>query len=266
MYTGSDPKCSAVRFFPLVFVLTTPWWLLARYVQIDGLPDNLPITDIGATFIPMLAAIVLVQREAGMAGVRQLLARVFDWRRIERALWAPLLLAMPAIFGLTYVLMRIAGWSVPHMWTPSPSLGLVFLAFFIAAAGEEFGYTAYLTDRMRPNWSMLGAGLVIGVPWALWHLPSMIQLGQSPALIVWGLTATVAFRVIYVWLYNATGRSMFAVTLIHAIANTSRTAFPGGRKAFELGDAAIGYGLIILLALFVVMARGVSTPNGLLKR
>jgi membrane protease YdiL (CAAX protease family) len=63
----------------------------------------------------------------------------------------------------------------------------------------------------------------------------MVLLDRSAGLIAWGLAATVAFRVIYFWLYIDAGRSVFAVTLLHAIVNTGRTAFPGGRKAFELG-------------------------------
>ena len=40
--------------------------------------------------------------------------------------------------------------------------------------------------------------------------------------------ATAAFRVIYVLLYNNAGGSLFAIILFHAVANTGRSAFPGG--------------------------------------
>ena len=82
----------------------------------------------------------------------------------------------------------------------------------------------------------------------------MIQVGQAPGLIMWGLLATVAFRVIYAWLYNNAGGSLFAIILFHAVANTGRSAFPGGRAAYELHNGAIGYAIIICLGLGLALA------------
>jgi hypothetical protein len=87
----------------------------------------------------------------------------------------------------------------------------------------------------------------------------MLALGQSHALLWWGLLATVAYRVLYVWLYNNTNQSVGAVILFHAIGNTGRTAFPGGRAHFELAHAAIGYGLVTLTAVVVVTLWGPRT-------
>jgi membrane protease YdiL (CAAX protease family) len=255
------PTRDAARFFAVVYALTLPLWLLARRVHVSGLPDNLPITDAAATFVPLLSAIILVHREVGSVGVQRLLARLGDFHRFDTRSWLPLLLLTPAVYAVTYVTMHIAGLPVPQMRAPPPSLLLIFVAFFAAAAGEEIGYTGYLADRMLRHSSPLVTGLIIGVPWALWHLPSMIVIGQSPGLIAWGLAATVAFRVIYVWLYNDCGRSVFAVTLLHAIVNTGRTAFPSGRNAYELGDAAVGYGLIIMLALGIFVLRAILTTK-----
>jgi uncharacterized protein len=87
----------------------------------------------------------------------------------------------------------------------------------------------------------------------------MIQLGQSPRLLGLGLAATVAFRILYVWLYNNTGHCIFAVILFHTISNTGRTVFPGGRSAFEHGDAVAGYSLVILASIAVTFVWGAST-------
>jgi hypothetical protein len=52
-------------------------------VKVDGLPDSLPVTDIGATFVPLIAASILVYREEKLAGVKRLLRRAVDYRRIK---------------------------------------------------------------------------------------------------------------------------------------------------------------------------------------
>jgi membrane protease YdiL (CAAX protease family) len=260
MKTASTQRQSPVAFFVLVYVLTIPFWLLNFVVKFDGLPDGLPVADAGATFVPLIAAMVLVYREGGPPGIKKLLARVFDYRRIRQKVWLlPIILLMPGIYVATYWLMRAAGLPVPSSWNIPPSLPLVFLAFFVAAIGEELGYTGYAIDPLQSRNAALTSSLMIGVPWALWHVPSMIQLGQSARLLGLGLAATVAFRILYVWLYNNTGHCVFGVILFHAISNTGRSAFPGGRNAFELGDAVAGYSLVILTSIAVTLVWGAST-------
>lgn len=257
MKAGRAP--SSFKFIAVTYALTLPWWILSVFVRYSGLPDNLPITDAAATFMPALAAVLLTMGERQPGAVFRLLARSGDWRRVvEGAWWFVILGLPPAIYVATHLTMRDLGLAVPAHWSFSPTIVLAFLAFFFAAAGEEIGYTGYATDALLLQASPLRTALLLGLPWALWHLPSMIELGQSPGLIMWGLIATVAFRILYLWIYVNGGHSLFAIILFHALANTGRTAFPGGRAAFEQGDASIGYGLIIGITVLVVLACGPS--------
>ena len=128
--------------------------------------------------------------------------------------------------------------------------------FTIAAVVEELGYTAYATDALQKNFSAMNTSLIVGVPWALWHLPSMIKMGQASQLIAWGLLATVAFRVITVWIYNNSNFSLFALVIAHAVGTTARTAFPGDRQGYELGGGSISYAIIILAAISVTAFWG----------
>lgn len=134
-------------------------------------------------------------------------------------------------------------------------LGTIVM-FFIAATVEELGYAAYATEALQKKYNSLMTALIIGVPWALWHLNSMIQIGQTPLLIIWGLLGTVAVRVLYVWLFNSTYASVFALILCHTIANTARTNYPGGRSAYELGEGMIAYGIIIIVTIIIICIYG----------
>lgn len=234
--------------------------MLSTIVKYEGLPDNLPVGDVGATFVPLIAASILVFCEEGADGVKRLLVRMFDFSRIQQKRWyLPILLLMPGVYLLTYVVMRLAGWQVPATWC-TPALALaIFLAFFIAAAGEELGYMGYAIAPMQERWCALNAALIMGTIHALWHYPSMIELGQTPALMAMGTLFTIAVRILIVWLYNNTGGSVFAAVLFHALVNTGRSLFPGGRPALEMGDAAVGYSIVLITAVVVTFLWGAQT-------
>lgn len=241
-------------FFALIYGLSAPFWILSTQIEHSGLPDNIPVTDIGAALTPTIAAGILRYREAGTSGVRELFRRSFDYRRIKKKRWlVTAVIIFPLLYVVTYFAMRLLAYPVSTLWNPSPALVGVFLLFFVAATAEELGYSAYATDALQRRMTALNTALVIGPLWALWHLPSMIVMGQSIELILWGLCVTVAFRILSVWIYNNAGASAFAVILMHAIGNTSRTGYPGGRSGYELGYGAVAYSVIIVFTLIVVV-------------
>lgn len=84
----------------------------------------------------------------------------------------------------------------------------------------------------------------------------MMQAGQSLGYIVWACLFMVGTRVLWVWLYNNTGKSVFAVALCHSTTNTSQwILFPGGSYHLQIITgliAAIG-------AIVVTIAWGPQT-------
>ena len=242
------------QYFLLVYLMSAPFWLIAGSISRGGLPDNLPLTDIGAALTPTLAAALLRYREGGMGAVRGLFGRVFDYGRIKHPayFWTAILI-FPLLYLLTYVAIRLTGQTIPALSVSFASLVGAFVMFFIAAVAEELGYAAYATESLQRRFTPLVTALIIGVPWALWHLPSMIAVGQSAELIAWGLAGTVAVRIIYVWLYNGSGGSVFVLIACHTVANAARTGFPGGRAVYENGDGMIPYGIIIIAAVIVMI-------------
>ncbi len=258
-------KSHPLAFFVLVFALSIPFWIISIGLHQSDLPDNIPITDIGATLTPLIAACVLVHRENGKPGLRRFLARILDYQRIKNKRWLlTAILLLPALYLVTYAVMKLAALPVSRHLNLSVALFGALAMFTVAAAVEELGYSAYATDALQKKLSALNTALLVGVPWALWHLPSMIKMGQTSQLIAWGLLATVAFRVVTVWIYNNANCSLFAVVVAHAVGTTARTAFPGGRQGYELGEGAISYSVIILAAIFVTTLWGQRTLSNFL--
>jgi len=104
------------------------------------------------------AALILVYGENKTAGVIALLERSFDYKRIREKIWyAPIVLLMPGVMVLSYELMRLMGVPVPTPQISILATAGMFIAFFIAALGEEMGWPGYVIDPMQNRWGALQA-------------------------------------------------------------------------------------------------------------
>ncbi len=215
---------SPVRFCLLTFVLSVPFLLLGATTSLQLLP-GIPVSAF-AFVCPGIAAAILVYEESKSAGVRDLLKRALDYRRIRAKVWyVPLTLLMPAISLLTYGMMRLTGTPIPVPQFSLPAALATFLAFCLAGLAEELGWSGYVIDPLQDRWGALRASVLVGVVWAVWHYVSLIQVHRSTTWIAWWSLYTVALRVLIVWLYNNTGHSVFAATVFHALSNVSSVTY-----------------------------------------
>ncbi len=221
-----------LQYFLLVFVLTIPFWILGGVTGIDLLP-GLPIAAL-AVVIPMLAAIILTYRQHQTAGVKALLKRTYDFKRVTNGWWylAPLLIT-PLIAGLAFIVQRATGTGIPDpQFKLMPTL-MLFLMFFVGGIGEELGWTGYALDPLQTRWGMLRAGLILGAAWALWHYISLAQEHRSVEWVAWWTLWTVSARVIMVWLYNRSGKSLFIMVLYHMMSNVVWQLYPVNGSYFD---------------------------------
>ena len=110
-----------------------------------------------------------------------------------------------------------------------------------------------MTTKIHARVIVFPAAVLLGLVWAAWHIVAMVQAGQSSAWIAWGCLDMVATRTIMVWIYDNTGRSVFAVALYHAMANLSaKTVFPGGSYHGELVVSVI---LVLVAGLVAALWR-----------
>jgi hypothetical protein len=97
--SDSVPKQrSPLTFFLLVFAMSASVWgigpVAERFLAKD-MPIDVPLSSL-MFFCPITAALILVQRENGWDGVKELVQRSFDLRRIKRKTWyVPILFLMP---------------------------------------------------------------------------------------------------------------------------------------------------------------------------
>ena len=172
---------SPLKFSLLTFALANPLWVIGAFVEVEGLPKNAHVTDFGLAFTPLIAVSILIYREEGGGGVRRLLSRVFDYRRIRKKIWyVPIIFLMPLIYLLTYWVMRLMGLPIPGRTASFLVIPLLFVLFFILAIGEEVGWMGYAVDPMQERWSALTTAIILGVVTGIGNVPSLIQEGFSP--------------------------------------------------------------------------------------
>ncbi len=204
---------------------------------------------------PSIASIALTAAFDGRAGMREL-ARALTRVRVGR--WYALLLVAPAVIVLVLAaLTRLSPVFRPSIVTGA-SLGGVLAYAGIAGFGagffEELGWTGYATPRLLARHSWFRAGMMLGIPWAAWHvLPDYLgRTTHGPWWIVHALewfVALAAFRVLMTWVYRHT-RSLTLGMLMHASFTGSQALlWPG---AASLADEVVWYG-IFALALWPVL-------------
>lgn len=219
------PQNSVLSFFLLVTLLSIPFWLLGGGSL--PLPMNLPVSSF-MWVTPAVAAAILTYRANGATGVKRLLRAAFDARKIPHPAWYLVLLGLiPAFYALTLLLMRLTERPLPDsVEIPILTAPLLFLLFFAPAAGEELGWSGYATDPLQASWGAFRASILLGIVWQVWHVIPNLQIGHPAGWIWWHSVYSVALRVLIVWCFNHTGKSVFATILVHTMDNVSWSLFP----------------------------------------
>lgn len=248
-------------FFATTFVLAAPFYILnaLAYLEILGGPNIAPIYIALFTITPIASASLLTFRKRGKDGLKQLLRRIFDSKRIGGYRWygatilLPLLIALLSLGGST-----LFGVELPSGAAPLATLPLVLSFFFVLAAGEEAGWMGYAFDPMQARYGALGAALGLGVVWAIWHVPFFIFMMPEATVFAAQVVMLISTRVLIAWIYNNSGRSVFAATLFHAAGNALMITLPDTSTTGAMGPA-ISCGLVLSAAIVVTLLWGPQT-------
>lgn len=248
-------------FFALTFLLSVPFYVLnaLAHWRILGEPTLGPIYIASFTVTPIASAAILTFRRQGSRGVRELLKRIVDFGRITDRRWYLLILLLgPLLVLLSLGGMVSSGAAVPPALSPVIALPVVFLLFFLMAAGEEVGWMGYAFEPMQARDGALGASLRLGAIWALWHVPLLVFLMPDAIVLGAQVLTIIGNRVLVAWIFNNTGKSVFAAILFHAADNTALVTLPDV-NASEPWGAIILCGLTLVAALITTSFWGDRT-------
>lgn len=217
-----------LAFFVLTFISAWSLWLPLGLLA----PENYVLTLPGA-WAPTLAAIILTSLTEGRDGVRLFLKKVLHWR-VGFQWYLVVLFGIAAIAYVAIALGTLFGFSAPEISLPYglPREALIgFLPIFFLTnifvggpIAEDIGWRGYVLPKIREKMSTLNASLLIGVIWAIWHLPYFIfpawssVVGKVP--FIWFALLTTGWSVLFAWVYVNT-ESILMPILFHAAINTT---------------------------------------------
>jgi membrane protease YdiL (CAAX protease family) len=237
----------------------TPW-VADRKVTAFELPLH---GIVGGLLGVGLGAFVVTAAADGRAGVADLVARTLRWRVPVRWYLIALLGVPLATTVLAAAIYQGDAFESPadgwlHVIGAVCALFVLQLVFFQLT--EEIGWTGFFQDRLRDRYGPIKLSAVVAVPWAFWHLPDFFAeegwgLEQLVIAVVFFLVEVVLLffaRVIIVWLYERTGRSVLLVVIFHASVDATIS-----RLTEDLIPGSNAVRFVIVTAVTVVAAAAV---------
>ncbi len=242
-----------ISFFVLAYALTWPLIPLVSVSPLFGLP---------ALFGPALAAIIVAAVVDGRSGLRDLLGRMVRWRVGGR--WYAVALGLPMVLALTAAGLHL----LLSAQTSFNFGGLSVLNFvvFVLIVGEELGWRGYALPRLLAQRSVLAASLILGALWGTWHLPTFFMPGAPQYGLPFSafVFLTMAYSVLFGWVYVHTGGSVLVATLLHGAINLSQGFFLGGVDPVrEYWLLACVYGAAALAVALVLGANLSRRPSSM---
>lgn len=216
-------KYQIVVFFVVTYCTSWLLWMpLVRYGE-----SQLRILG---TFMPTITAIILTFFMEGRLGVKLLLKKLLHWK--VNYLWYlfSFFSTAAAVFFAIGIYRLIGGYEL--QFNDIRQWYLIIVAFvyvlFLSVLGEEIGWRGFALPRLQEYYNALTSSIILGVIWALWHLPLFLMKGNFHESIPITLFVIqgIAVSIIYTWMYNNTKGSLLLAHLFHAASNVTLGVLP----------------------------------------
>ena len=229
------------RGFPYrFFVVTFLWsWLFCLPVVLGGLKViplgqelmakvSLPLLIL-AVFGPAVGALYCLKTLDGKAAMRRYLRGLLDLR-LGWNVWILPIFVLGGITCAAWLLPEL--WGEPHLPMRLPSLWTfpLFVLGMICLSGgqEELGWRGYILDPIEARLGPWLGNVVLGVVWAVWHLPLFVIPGNGQAFMPFAafVLFTTGLSWFLSWARQASGKRTLSGVYVHGLVNVFGSMFP----------------------------------------
>jgi len=262
MKVSNKTKDNSLKaYFVIAFLIPIVATILVTWKV--GLKSVLVTTQISAwdlvvvmsmVHAPTIAAVVVVFRDKGFDGIRNLFRQLKSWRFLVKWYMVALLVFPIAI---------LAGLLIMTLFSPSYmpvfSLSILAVGTLISPLWEEIGWTGYATPRILNRYSPLKTGICLGVIHMFFHLAAdywgagVFYAKLYLAHFLLWMAGLIVLRVITLWIYIRT-KSLVLGWLTHVSYTGGQTILvPLALTAVEtiLWNSAFVLVLVFILVCLV---------------
>ena len=216
---------------------------------------------------PTLSAFIMTATTEGREGVRRLLGRLVLWR-VGFRWYLYSLIGVPLIMFLGTMVYSMSLPNLGALGGPSYLLSYLASFAFVTLLGgpllEEIGWRGFALPRMERLQGPLLASVILGVMWALWHLPEFLvptwaaSSGGGGIVGIASFTLTaITFTIVITWVFNNTRASVLLAILVHSSIDTFTIPLAAIFPAWAIASALplmIGFGVVAVV--LIVLTRG----------
>jgi membrane protease YdiL (CAAX protease family) len=220
--------------FPFRFFLTTFIWswiiwasLILASFRIILVSDKLlsiltiPVIMIGV-YGPLVGALFALHKGEGKGSSKKYLRSFLDFRLGWKAYFIPIIIFggstfiawfSPELFGEERLPMLL-----PSIWVFIPYLLIMIL---LGGGQEEFGWRGYALPILESKFGIWIANIIIGIIWAIWHIPLWFITGTSQTYMNFGgfILLMIGYSFILSWIREISGNRPFSGLYVHGLFN-----------------------------------------------
>jgi len=225
-----------VRFFLVTFVFSWVLWtpLVLGTLNIIPVSEKLlsvvrfPLIMLGA-FGPLAGALAALRQEKGKGSSGKYRKRFLGFKLGWKGYLLPILIFgcrtfvawyFPELFGEDRLPMLL-----PSIWVFIPVL--IFM-IFLGGGQEEFGWRGYALPLLENKFGIWYANIILGVIWALWHIPTWFITGTTQSHMNFGgfVLLMTGYSFIFSWIRRISGNRPFSGLYAHGLANAFIPVMP----------------------------------------
>ena len=257
------------------------------FVVLAALISWFPWYTTGTGFLvfgPSIAGVIVMAMTRGKEGMRDMGQRALRWRVGFR--WWIIALFFSGLILLVSIAINVVflGGNIPSFaflrqeWYLIP---VVFLVTMIGGPlGEEFGWRGFALPNLQRKWGAMIASIILGIVWALWHLPLFFQSDSIHAqigvqLLPVYVIGEIVLAIIITWVYNKTGGSLLVGGIIlhnadnfwasALLTNDTVAAVQSGEQSqldIQLYILSVVVGLLVALVLAIATKWKLGLSEG----
>ncbi|HEX5807535.1 MAG TPA: CPBP family intramembrane glutamic endopeptidase [Anaerolineales bacterium] len=249
-------KQPLIVFYILAFSIAWLGWMPQAAYSHGLFPFDSPIFYILGGVGPLLAVFITLKILHGEVDYGSVFRPLWQWQ-FGVVWYFVALFGYPAMWLLTLMLNGDVSTGLAKLGTPLSILS-TFLLAFLAAIPEQIAWRGFALPRLQARYTALISSLIVGVLWALWHLPLLLNndnVMSTYPFFLWSIDV-VARSIIHTWIFNSTRGSLLFVTSFHAASNTAGSF---------VGLENVVVSLVVVAVLIIVfgathLARGYNRP------